>query len=245
MDANEVLGHNRKCTRFPALTAEAQLSSTLASGQHFSAKSRTLSRFEELPGNQWKSHVMSRVTDGQPSNARFLIEQRSDQTRPPTWVRSPGGHALPLTLQPWDPIPLSALRWMDYILPPPGTFTATLNPTASPSDPGWAPPAACLVVDLALASSFWTPEPKVTRLWIDQRDTFAVDYRIEHHLSDGTVRVIVSTQWTPLVPGGPAGPAQRVVDDPVSGRTIINVTKAAPTADPHLFNQTEMANGNW
>src|SRR5262249_21380244 len=140
---------------------------------------------------------------------------------------------------PWDPFPFSALRWMDYILPPPGTYTASLNAAAAPSDPAWVPPAPCWVVDLALATHFWSPEPQLMRLWVEQNR--AVDHRVEQHLSNGRVRVILSTNWVQFPGRQPWGPAVRIVDDPELGmRTVITVV----AADPRDLRPTEFSPDN-
>ncbi len=245
-DPLQVLSANLASTRFASLRVEVTLTSRLPGGAQVTAKSRTLSRFETTPDG-WECDVMSRVIEGQPLDGRFLIEQSSGAPQQPrTWIRD-GGRARRSAFVPWQPFPASALRWMDHIVPPPGTFTASFNAAASPSDPGWAPPASCWVVDLALAPTFWNPEPRLMRLWIEQTAGRAVDHRVEQHLSDGSVRVIVSTNWAQLAPGSPWGPGSRLIDDPQLGiRTAIQVTGADPNPlDPNVFDPIVMADQDW
>ena len=85
-------------------------------------ESCTLSRFEATADGRWKFDIMSRVTEGQPTDGRFLIEQRSGGSPwPLTWLgTSDARKSPPVCLQPWQPFPGSALRWMDYIIPPAG-----------------------------------------------------------------------------------------------------------------------------
>ncbi|HUI28284.1 MAG TPA: hypothetical protein VL403_19545 [Candidatus Kryptonia bacterium] len=247
--ADEILLANLAATRFPSLSVDVALTHTFHGGPSVSAKSRTLSRFEATPDGRWKFDIMSRVTEGQPFNGRFLIEQRSGGSASPlTWVLDPTrGAARQYAYQPWQPFAGSALRWMDYIIPPPGTFTAALNPGATPSDPTWVLPAPCWVVDLTLDRSFWKPEPRLERLWIEQTPGRALDHRVEQHLSDGSVRVIGAANWAQFKPGGPWGPTLRTVDDPVvDTRTMIAVVSAyANPLDPRLFDPITMAEQDW
>jgi hypothetical protein len=247
VDPTPLLIGNAVATRFPSLALEVVLRSTLPGGDPSEARIRALSRFE-VSQTGWTLDVMFRVTDGQWADTRFLIRQRSDvHGGPQTWTRLPhkgNPQALPFT--PWQFFPLCALRWMDYILPPTGSYAASFNPGAAPSDPAWAVPAPCSIVDLALAPGFWHPEPRLTRLWIENSNR-PVEHRIEQHMWDGRVRVGLAEQWRQVAQDSPWVADRRVVVDPDLGmQTTVTVERADVTAiDPALFTSVHMAQGQW
>jgi hypothetical protein len=239
--ANDILWKNLLATRLPSQSVDTT-STTWRTGTPGSivrrSSQRTLSRLERSPDGRVTYEVMSRVTDGLPVNGRLLIEQRLwGSPWPLTFVRDPtSARPRQYPFQAWQPFAGTALRWMDYIIPPPGTFTAHLHDTPPPpSDASWAPTQPCWVVDLELAAPFWSPDPRLIRLWIAEDPAPNLDLRAEQHLGDGRVRVITRE-----------GASLTTVDPVFEVTTVVTVDRFDPTPLPEwLFSPIVMAEQNW
>jgi hypothetical protein len=242
--AEEILLKNLLATRLPSQSADVTVT-TWCTGNPAAVVRRTgqrvVSRLDRKADGRITYAVMSRVTSGQPVNGRLLIEQRLwGSPWPLTFVRDPvSPRPRQYPFQPWQPFDPTASRWMDYIIPPPCTFTADV-PAAPPaaSDPTWNPPVPCWVVNLTLAGPFWSPEPRSMRLWIAEDPQPNLDHRVEQHLSNGTVRVILRT--------GPSLTTRITIDPTLGVTTEVTVDRFDPTPLPEgIFIPEIMAEHDW
>jgi hypothetical protein len=249
----EMLGANLLTTRFPSQRIDFRITTSVLAkpGQVFArAVNRVLSRLDTKLDGRVRYDVMARVLEGQPLNARFLIEQRiGGSPWPMTWIRDPSsGRSRMYSFQPWQPLVLTALRWMDQILPPAGTYTATENTTnPAPSDPLWKLPEPCWVVDMTLDPGFWNPEPRSARVWLAQDLGRCLDHRIEQRLSDGSVRVLGTSDWRQPQAGGPWIAGTRSVQDPALGLSssmVVEHLDFAPLPDSQFVAEV-MADQSW
>jgi hypothetical protein len=193
--------------------------------------------------------VMGRITQGNPNDLRFLIQQSLDQ--PPNAIeawRMMFGQVHRTAFVPWDGLPGTEVKNADLVIPNPQAFTAAFSPAGTATQgPGPAPGVACWLVDLRFVPPP-DPGPDLARLWIDQSPSKAVDHRIEQYRGGTLLRVIVSEGWSQLGPRTPWGAAQRTFIDVPSGRFTTLTVQAPPdpqVLDPRIFNSGHLTLNTW
>jgi hypothetical protein len=114
----------------------------------------------------------------------------------------------------WQDFQGSSLKLIDWAVIPPERAEIRFAPGGTtPSDPACPTLPGYSILELTLLDGMWEPY-RGTRalLWVETDPATARGYYTEHHLTDGTVRVLYEAEWKPF--GGGWVATKRTFYDP-------------------------------
>jgi hypothetical protein len=114
----------------------------------------------------------------------------------------------------WQDFQGTSLKLVDWAPIPPERAEIRFAPAGTtPSDPACPALPGYSILELTLLDGMWAPY-RGTRalLWVETDPTTARGYCTEHHLTDGTVRVLYAAEWQSF--GGGWVAAKRTFYDP-------------------------------